>query len=252
MARYKVDRGDWHFDYAEQGLWNHRQISDRCVRAVVRRGKEIGILVYLDKSRELVFDHTPATMSEVNASAAMNRSAVVCAASDPTAALAGKGASNQHEQHETVKDCRFPWKWAMITTDGEVRPCCYATGVLANLNDTSFLDIWNGKKMQDLRRDIKANQVNSLCQNAACKYVQNMPKSISLHREAERIDVVVWQAVASQQSIGSRMRSQPAGEMARGVGDGYPQRHAITQWVEWKAERSSILGKLRRHPQAPT
>jgi MoaA/NifB/PqqE/SkfB family radical SAM enzyme len=179
MARYKVDRGDWHFDYAEQGLWNHRQISNRCVRAAVRRGKEIGIPVYLDNSRELLFDHFPATMSEMSVPAAEHRSAAVCAASDPRAVLAGKGANNRHEQHETVKDCRFPWKWAMITTDGEVRPCCYATGVLGNLNDTSFLDIWNGKKMQDLRSDIKANQVNSLCQNAACKYVQNMPKLIS-------------------------------------------------------------------------
>ena len=61
----------------------------------------------------------------------------------------------------------------MVTSDGEVRPCCYATGTVGSLNDSSFAEIWNGKKMRDLRRDVMADRINSVCHNSACKFVRN-------------------------------------------------------------------------------
>jgi radical SAM protein with 4Fe4S-binding SPASM domain len=68
----------------------------------------------------------------------------------------------------------------MITTDGAVRPCCHATAPVGNLRDSGFAEIWNGKEMQDLRRDIIADRINNVCRDAACKFVQNMPRPIPL------------------------------------------------------------------------
>ncbi|WP_350188883.1 SPASM domain-containing protein [Thalassobaculum sp.] len=71
-----------------------------------------------------------------------------------------------------LRDCQYPWKWAVISSNGEVRPCCFATKSVANLHDGSLEEIWNGPKMQTLRRDILADRLNSVCAGAPCKFVQ--------------------------------------------------------------------------------
>jgi MoaA/NifB/PqqE/SkfB family radical SAM enzyme len=173
MARYKIDRDGWHFDYAEQGLWNYPELSDRCMRAAVRRGEELGIPVYLDSSKDSFFDNSDVVPAETAltaiAPATENAAAVTSAPVENTAPPAKEGPPAV----ETIKNCRFPWERAMITSDGEVRPCCYATGTVGSLNESSFAEIWNGKKMRDLRRDVMADRINSACHNAACKYVRN-------------------------------------------------------------------------------
>jgi radical SAM protein with 4Fe4S-binding SPASM domain len=178
MAAYKTDRDGWHFDYAAQGLWNYPGLSDRCLRAAIRRAEELAIPVKMDPS--VLFDQSsaaqPVAVAETGTPGAtrapLNRSVttaegVVRAERAPAATAA---------QPDTVKDCRFPWEWAVITTDGDVRPCCHATGAVGNLNDTGFAELWNGKEMQELRRDVTANRINRLCHNAACRFVQNMPR----------------------------------------------------------------------------
>lgn len=76
---------------------------------------------------------------------------------------------------ETVKDCHYPWTWMMITADGNVKPCCFSSGSLGNLEKKSVDEIWNGPTAQSLRKSIIANQVHSICKNAPCKFVQNTP-----------------------------------------------------------------------------
>jgi len=166
MARYKSDQEGWHFDYAAQGLWNYPELSDRCVRAAVRRGAELGFAVHLDASKTLFFHEVETT--------AQTETPV----DDETMALQSLSeveapAPDVHAAPETVKDCRYPWEWAMITSDGSVRPCCHATAAVGNLNVSSFAEIWNGRYMQTLRRNVKANRIDSVCHGAACKYVQN-------------------------------------------------------------------------------
>jgi radical SAM protein with 4Fe4S-binding SPASM domain len=75
---------------------------------------------------------------------------------------------------ETVKDCHYPWTWMMVTADGNVRPCCFASGSLGNLNSASAEDIWNGSVAVELRKFIVKNKVHKICVNAPCKFVQNM------------------------------------------------------------------------------
>lgn len=62
----------------------------------------------------------------------------------------------------------------MVTADGSVRPCCFASGQLGNLNESSIEDIWNGPGAIELRRFIKADKIHPMCAGAPCKFVQNM------------------------------------------------------------------------------
>jgi len=75
----------------------------------------------------------------------------------------------------TVQDCKAAWEWALISTDGNVRPCCYAGESVGNLAEQSFEEIWNGPGMASLRQDLLAGRVNRVCRDAACKYVQHTP-----------------------------------------------------------------------------
>ncbi len=148
MAQYRIDRDGWHFDYAEQGLWNYPMLSDSCLRAAKQRAVELGMPLYLDNLKAVFFD-APAEQPPAEAAPA-----------PPPAA-------------ETVRDCRSPWEWAMVTSNGDVRPCCHAHEPVGNLGEDSFEAVWNGPTMQALRRDLQAGRVHRACHKAPCKYVQN-------------------------------------------------------------------------------
>ncbi len=77
---------------------------------------------------------------------------------------------------ESVKDCSYPWTWMVVTSDGSVRPCCFSSGSLGNLNKLSGEEIWNGSIAVELRAFIKADRVHPMCESAPCKYVQSMVK----------------------------------------------------------------------------
>lgn len=75
---------------------------------------------------------------------------------------------------ETVKDCRYPWTWMMVTADGAVKPCCFASMSMGNLHEASVDQVWNGALAIELRRFIKADKIHPICAGAPCKFVQNM------------------------------------------------------------------------------
>lgn len=55
--------------------------------------------------------------------------------------------------------CPIPWKWANIAADGEFIPCSwiekkYDGFEVGNLNEQSFMEIWNNEKMRELRSSI--------------------------------------------------------------------------------------------------
>jgi MoaA/NifB/PqqE/SkfB family radical SAM enzyme len=76
---------------------------------------------------------------------------------------------------ETVKDCHYPWTWLLLTTDGAVRPCCFAPGEIGNLSDAADVEeIWNGPVAIALRAPIKRDEIHPVCKGAFCKFVQNM------------------------------------------------------------------------------
>lgn len=86
---------------------------------------------------------------------------------------------------ETVKDCRYPWTWMMVTADGEVKPCCFAHLPLGNLHETTVDGVWNGPVAMELRRFIKADKIHPVCEGAPCKFVQNMRQTDASNSTAE-------------------------------------------------------------------
>ena len=90
---------------------------------------------------------------------------------------------------ETVKDCSHPWTWMMVASDGVVKPCCWAPGVLGNLNQNTPEAIWNGPIAQELRGHILQNRIHPICSASPCKFVQNMVKiesiPVNLSKSAE-------------------------------------------------------------------
>ena len=70
-------------------------------------------------------------------------------------------------------DCRTPWHWLNIAANGDVSPCCWARHPLGNLNDAASLaEIWNGRRIRELRNNIRENRVDpEICEGASCVYV---------------------------------------------------------------------------------
>jgi MoaA/NifB/PqqE/SkfB family radical SAM enzyme len=160
MAKYKIDRDGWRFDYAEQGLWNHPDLSDRYIKMAVKRASELKMPLYLDQNKVVFFntDETDEATDDMEV---------------PSSDV-------------SVKDCAYPWRWALVTSSGAVRPCCYATKDVGDINTDSIVDIWNNKTMQALRASVRANRVHPVCEGASCKFVQQMPKQSWLGRLGSR------------------------------------------------------------------
>jgi len=62
-----------------------------------------------------------------------------------------------------------------VTWNGDVVPCCYDYNgrfVLGNMREQTLSDIWNGEKIQSLRREFIDNRVeNELCKNCDNLYI---------------------------------------------------------------------------------
>ena len=162
MAKYKIDRDGWRFDYAEQGLWNYPELSDGYIKKAVKRASELKMPLYLDQNKVVFFKSDNGEFGAEIDDVAMPSSDV------------------------SVKDCAYPWRWALITSSGAVRPCCYATKDVGDINTDSITDIWNNKTMQALRASVRANRVHPVCEGASCKFVQQMPKQSWLGRLGSR------------------------------------------------------------------
>lgn len=55
------------------------------------------------------------------------------------------------------RGCFRMWRGAVITTDGDVVPCCFDKNgryVMGNLNDNSFREIWRGPEYMKFRSDV--------------------------------------------------------------------------------------------------
>ena len=84
-----------------------------------------------------------------------------------------------NEQYESFVDdnisvkrknpCRLLWESVSVQFDGKVVPCCRdfdSKYVLGDLNDNSLQEIWNGKKLKNLRKEhLDNNYDNILCKN---------------------------------------------------------------------------------------
>lgn len=148
MKRYHHQRGGWEFKYADQVLSRHAQLSNHWITKAAERAAQLGVqLTFPSRDRAIIFRTWIASLR---------------------AAVTGAG-----RRRVTTRDCQNPWRWLMVTSNGGVRPCCYATSDVANLEQESLQEVWNGARMQQVRRELLGNRVPSICQGAACEYVKN-------------------------------------------------------------------------------
>ena len=48
--------------------------------------------------------------------------------------------------------CSIAWKYAQISAQGEVSPCCTSTyGFMGNINEQELRDIWQGRRYKEFR-----------------------------------------------------------------------------------------------------
>lgn len=80
-----------------------------------------------------------------------------------------------NSKHYDFVVCRHPWAMFAITWDGVVVPCCNDYDKkypLGNVNDSTLMEIWNGRPMRLLREEFLGNKVtNSLCHK--CPHLHN-------------------------------------------------------------------------------
>lgn len=62
-----------------------------------------------------------------------------------------------------LKDCLDPWTRSVVTTRGDVLPCCAGAEPLGNLAGKSFREIWYGPAYRELRRQIRTGQPPPMC-----------------------------------------------------------------------------------------
>ena len=72
------------------------------------------------------------------------------------------------------KDCVFKNERVFITSNGDVRMCCYQIGnkPLGNLNEEEMDTIWNNKEFKETRRKLERNEIPSYCKRATCMYIK--------------------------------------------------------------------------------
>jgi radical SAM protein with 4Fe4S-binding SPASM domain len=72
-------------------------------------------------------------------------------------------------KNELLDHCWKMWNSCVITWDGKVVPCCFdkdAHFVLGDLNQNSFVEIWQGEKYQNFRKSLlKSRSEIEMCRN---------------------------------------------------------------------------------------
>lgn len=110
-------------DWIHESLYFHQKYSDECMRRAAAAAKEIGIPVNLP----VPFDRQTLDEARVFAS------------------------------------CSEPWRLFMVNMDGDCQICCGGAPVMGNLNTSEFMDIWNGARLQELRRTLNGADKPDFC-----------------------------------------------------------------------------------------
>jgi MoaA/NifB/PqqE/SkfB family radical SAM enzyme len=69
---------------------------------------------------------------------------------------------------EDVPRCTMPWRNVQINSDGTVMNCCYQTWAIGNLEESPFVEIWNGECQKAVREGILSGNFHEYCRNAIC------------------------------------------------------------------------------------
>jgi radical SAM protein with 4Fe4S-binding SPASM domain len=71
-------------------------------------------------------------------------------------------------EHKKPKFCFAPWLMAFINASGKVMVCCTLASLYSNIigdiNNSSFKDIWFGKKMEEFRKRVRKKKLPGKCE----------------------------------------------------------------------------------------
>jgi len=95
-------------------------------------------------------------------------------------ALPFETAQKNPKYYRSSFKCNDPWKRLTIQSNGDVYPCCAFSIfnrnlLLGNIIDRTIYEIWNGQKLNDLRKEISSGKYTKFstckdCQNSQYKY----------------------------------------------------------------------------------
>lgn len=117
----------------------HKALGRRWLEEARKQAVELGVSIELFPPEQFTEDNAPGTDSPA------------------------RSVSHHEKKRITTKDCFFPWDRAVITTEGDVLPCCAAPRPLGNLNEQSFEEIWHGKAYSKLRRSLLDGTLPLMC-----------------------------------------------------------------------------------------
>jgi len=89
--------------------------------------------------------------------------------------------------------CIIPWFGQLIVTiEGDVKTCVKSSYHIGNLYDNNLEEIWNSKKMQELRRAFSYGRYHKLCGYCKGLNLNNFPNNSFKTIREEKLDVVTW------------------------------------------------------------
>lgn len=148
-------------------LGHHIELTRRMVREALRRGRETGQATRIHLAlRNLL---TAAAEGSGGGGGGAGEDPALdldppeaIAGSDPLDGLSTRGLT-------LIEKCHYPWYFLIVDTDGDVRPCCWASISWGNLNREDFTSIWNGPAAQSMRRDFLRNHIPPCCRGKHCR-----------------------------------------------------------------------------------
>lgn len=92
--------------------------------------------------------------------------------------------------------CILPWIHIYANADGNVLPCCIADyrSPLGNLNNESVIEVWNGERYKELRKNMLEGNRSKEC--SACYEVED--RGISSFRQNANIDYKKYLDIATE------------------------------------------------------
>ena len=95
--------------------------------------------------------------------------------------------------------CIYPWINLRVSTIGDISPCCMFKGPIANLNQTTIKDVYQGEFMQTLRRSFLNGERPEQC--VACWNEESVGKPSMRQRAKHKFREIYYQLNYQQENI---------------------------------------------------
>jgi radical SAM protein with 4Fe4S-binding SPASM domain len=73
------------------------------------------------------------------------------------------------ERKNSAGFCQEPWTNLRISSEGEIKPCCFSDEIMGNLYDQKLAEIWNGKKYRYIRKYVNSQDLPEDCRKCPRK-----------------------------------------------------------------------------------